>query len=202
MTAPVNLTEAEIQSGAQTVARSGIREIMDLAASLEDVIHLELGEPDFRTPEHVVEAVERALHPGLVKYTVSRGEAALRDLLAAKLRSSNAIAADADSVVVTNGGTNAVFASLMAVLAPGDGVLIPDPGWPAFAMIASRLGGRLLRYRLLPESSFEPDLEEARSRRPQTHASSSSTARRTRQALYCRGQPSKESLRSPRDTIS
>src|SRR5512136_1337005 len=75
--------------------RSGIREVMDLAASLDGVLHLEIGEPDFPTPLHVVEAVQRAIADGEVKYTVSRGLPSLREQIAAKLRSRNAIDCDA-----------------------------------------------------------------------------------------------------------
>jgi aspartate/methionine/tyrosine aminotransferase len=140
--------------------RSGIREMMDLAATLDGVIHLELGEPDFPTPEHVVEAVQRALGPGAVKYTLSRGEPGLRALLAEKLQRTNGIAAGADDIVVTTGGTGAISAAMIALAGTGDGVLLPDIGWPAYEMIARLVGARILYYRLLPESGFEPDLDQ------------------------------------------
>ncbi len=142
------------------LGRSGIREVMDLAATLSDVVHLEIGEPDFPTPPHVVEAAQRALASGAVKYTLSRGEPALRDALAEKLRRANGIEATAESVVVTAGGTAAVFGALTAVTRPGDAVLLPDPGWPAFELIAQLAGAVVRRYRLRPESGFEPDLDE------------------------------------------
>src|SRR6266536_321934 len=122
------------------LGRSGIREVMDLAATLSDVVHLEIGEPDFPTPPHVVEAAQRAL--------------------AEKLRRANGIEATAESVVVTAGGTAAVFGALTAVTRPGDAVLLPDPGWPAFELIAQLAGAVVRRYRLRPESGFEPDLDE------------------------------------------
>jgi len=140
--------------------RSGIREMMDLAATLEDVIHLEIGEPDFPTPPHIVEAVQKALCDGNVKYTLSRGDASLRALIAEKLRRRNGIDAQPDRIVVTPGGTSAVFAALMATIENGDGVLIPDPGWPTFEMATLFARGRPIRYRLSPESGFQPDLEE------------------------------------------
>ncbi len=134
--------------------------MMDLAASLEDVIHLEIGEPDFPTPPHVVEAVQKALQGGNVKYTLSRGDTQLRNLIAEKLRQRNGIEAQPERVVVTNGGTSAVFAALLATIESGDGVLIPDPGWPTFEVATLLARGRPLRYRLSPESGFQPDLDE------------------------------------------
>lgn len=160
MDKPLEIPGAPSREIKATLAGAGIREMMELAATLEDVIHLELGEPDFPTPSHVIDAVERALHTGRVRYTLPRGEPGLRDILAEKLRARNGIPTDSDRVVVTNGGTSAVFAALMAVVSLGDGVLIPDPGWPTFATATELVGGRLLRYRLTPESHFEPDLDE------------------------------------------
>lgn len=139
--------------------RSGIREMMDLAATLDGVIHLELGEPDFLTPAHIVAAAQRAIASGAVKYTLSRGDVALRELLAEKLRRRNGLAVGPEDVVVTTGGTGAVSAAMTALARPGDGILLPDIGWPAYEMNATLVGGRILHYRLLPESGFEPDLE-------------------------------------------
>jgi aspartate/methionine/tyrosine aminotransferase len=139
--------------------RSGIREVMDLAATLDGVVHLEIGEPDFPTPGHIVEAVQGALEHGAVRYTLSRGNLGLRELLAEKLRRTNGVAVRADDVVVTSGGTGAVSAAMIALAAAGDGVLLPDIGWPTYEMLARLVGARILHYRLLPESGFEPDLD-------------------------------------------
>lgn len=140
--------------------RSGIREMMDTAASLDGVLHLELGEPDFPTPAHIVEAVERAQRDGHVKYTLSRGTLALRELLATKLQERNRLAAPPERIVVTASGTLAVYAALASLLGDGDGVLMPDPGWPGVSLATTLLRARPLRYRLLPEDGYRPDLEQ------------------------------------------
>ncbi|MCZ7587360.1 MAG: aminotransferase class I/II-fold pyridoxal phosphate-dependent enzyme [Gaiella sp.] len=140
--------------------RSGIRAMMDRAAALEGVLHLELGEPDFPTPPHVVEAVERALAGGQVKYTLSRGTLELRELLAEKVREQNRLEASPERLVVTAGGTAAVYAAFASLAAPGEGVLIPDPGWPGAELATTLLGLRPLRYRLLPEDGYRPDLDQ------------------------------------------
>lgn len=141
------------------VGRSGIREVMDLASTLDNVIHLELGEPDFPTPDHVVQTVRNRLAGGVVKYTLSRGTPELREAIAAKVGRRNGIHRGAGEVVVTSGGTTAVVESLLACLRPGDGVLVPDPGWPTFTMATQFARGRVIRYPLLADDGFEPDLD-------------------------------------------
>ena len=148
-----------VRGAVARLRRSGIREIMDLAASLDDVLHLEIGEPSFATPAHIVRAVERALADGQVKYTLSRGTPALRELLAEKLRGRNGLDATPERIVVTAGGTAAVYAALTSLVEAGDGVLVPDPGWPSFALTVELVRGRPLPYRLLPEQGYEPDLD-------------------------------------------
>jgi aspartate/methionine/tyrosine aminotransferase len=140
------------------IGRSGIREVMDLAATLDGVIHLELGEPDFPTPPHVIDAITPWLATGAVKYTLSRGMPALRDALAAKVAARNRIAATAEDIVVTPGATTAVLMTLLACVQPGEGVLIPGISWPAYALAVGLAGGRPVRYPLLAEEGYEPDL--------------------------------------------
>lgn len=149
-----------VSSAVSEMRRSGIREVMDLASKSGEVLHLEIGEPDFPTPEHVVEAAALAIRDGNVKYTLSRGMPGLRDVIAAKLKDRNAIAASADEIVVTTGGTTAVLESMLVLLEPGDGVLVPDPGWPSFSMAVRLARGRPVPYRLLPKAEYLPDLEQ------------------------------------------
>jgi aspartate aminotransferase/aminotransferase len=136
---------------------------MDAAAALEGVLHLEIGEPDFPTPAHVLEAVVRAQSDGLVKYTLSRGTPELRALLAGKVRERNRLDVSPEQVVVTAGGTAAVYAALASLVEKGDGVLVPDPGWPGIDLDATLLRARPLRYRLLPEEDYRPDLDQLES---------------------------------------
>ena len=144
----------------RAMRRSGIREMMDLADRADDGLHLEIGEPDFPTPPHVIEAAAQAMQDGHVKYTLSRGTGPLREAIASKVRAHNSISASTDEVVVTTGGTTAVLETLLVLLRVGDGVLIPDPGWPSFDMIVTLLRGRVLRYGLRAEAEYTPDLEE------------------------------------------
>jgi aspartate aminotransferase len=139
--------------------RSGIREVMDLSRGRPGVLHLEVGEPDFPTPAHVVEAGARALRDGHTGYTANAGTAELREAIAAKLAARNGIRADVDEIVVTHGAVNALLTSLMALVEPGEGILVPDPGWPNYLMMATMLGAEPIPYPLDRDAGYEPDLD-------------------------------------------
>lgn len=163
MTASGRVNAALVRGPLLEVRRSGIRETMDLAASLEGVLHLELGEPDFATPAHIVEAVELAQRDGRVRYTLSRGTAPLRERLSAKLQERNGLDAPPERIVVTAGGTLAVYAAVASLVDEGDGVLVPDLSWPGIETAVTLVRARLLPYRLLREEGFRPDLDHLES---------------------------------------
>jgi aspartate/methionine/tyrosine aminotransferase len=139
--------------------RSGIREVLDLAALHPGVLHLEIGEPDFPTPAHVLDAAARAAEEGYTKYTTNRGLLSLREVICAKLAERNGIAATPDQVVVTSGGGTALMETLLALVEPGEAVLIPDPAWPNYEMMAAAVGAEIVRYPLDRGREYEPDLE-------------------------------------------
>ena len=143
--------------------RSGIREIMDLAWELGDVVHLEVGEPNFDTPRHICEAAAAAAMNGATRYTPNAGVVQLREALSAKVRDRNRIDADASQIIVSAGAVEALYASLATVLSHGDEILLPDPGWPNFRMMADLLRARPVYYRLRPQNGFRPDPDEVRS---------------------------------------
>jgi aspartate aminotransferase len=145
---------------ASSMPVSRIREIMELAWKDPEVIHLEVGEPDFPTPEHVVEAAYEAARMGHTRYAPNAGLPELREALADKVTRRNVYEAHPDQVVVTQGGIQALYLVLLALLEPGDEVLLPDPAWPNFRMIAHLLGARVLPYPLVSEGDFLPRLED------------------------------------------
>lgn len=149
---------------AASMPRSEIRDVMDLAWEIgEDVLRLEVGEPNFPTPAHAVEAAAQAARDGHTKYLPNAGLPALRAALADKLRTRNGLPVSAEQVVITNGAVQALYASLALTADPGDEVLLPDPAWPNFRMQAHLLGLRAVPYRLRSENKFLPDLAEIRS---------------------------------------
>jgi aspartate/methionine/tyrosine aminotransferase len=139
--------------------RSTIREVFDLANRMPDAIRLEIGEPSFPTPEHVVEAAFDAARAGFTRYTPNGGFRSLRELIAERLRRVDGYSPDPDQVVVTPGGMNALFSIYLALLAPGDEVLLPTPGFPNMDEMVRLLGGTPVFYELRREDGFLPDLE-------------------------------------------
>jgi len=139
---------------------SRIREIMDLAWEDPEAIHLEVGEPDFPTPTHIIEAAHEAARAGHTRYAPNAGLPELREALAEKISGRNGYGASQDQIVVTQGGIQALYLVLRALLEPGDEVLLPDPAWPNFRMIAHLLGARVLPYPLVAEGDFLPRIED------------------------------------------
>ena len=155
------------------MARSGIREVTDLAlARGEGVIRLELGEPDFATPAHVLDAAARAAADGFTKYTANRGLASLREAICAKLAARNGLAVGPEEVVVTTGAVTAIFEALAVLVERGEQVLVPDPGWPNYRMMATVLGIEPVGYPLERRDRFRPDLDalERLARHPRAKA--------------------------------
>src|SRR5712664_365166 len=130
----------------------GAFEVLVAARRLEDaghqVVHLEIGEPDGATPPHVVEAAVRALDDGHTRYVNPAGLPALRDAIAASLAWRGVRGAVAENVVVVPGAKPMVFYALLAVLEPGDEVLVPDPGFPIYPSVVRFAGAVPVRYPL------------------------------------------------------
>ncbi|MEV4348622.1 aminotransferase class I/II-fold pyridoxal phosphate-dependent enzyme [Actinoplanes sp. NPDC049596] len=142
-------------------AASGIRAVANAAWARPDANHLELGEPDFDTPAHIVEAADRAARDGHTRYGPSVGLPALREAVTAKLARDNALdGVRPEQVVVTAGGVGALFAAYRSLLSAGDEILVPDPGWPNFGTIATLLGAVPRGYRLDPKANHTPDYDD------------------------------------------
>jgi aspartate aminotransferase len=152
---------ARLADNAQRMPRSGIQEIMDLFWSLPGpVIGLHVGEPSFSTPEHVRDGARRALDRGDTRYVANAGIPVLRQAIAEKVAARNGLRARPEQVVVSAGGMQALHIALSATVAAGDDVLVPDPGWPNFAMAVGLLQARPVSYPLRPENRFLPDIDE------------------------------------------
>ncbi len=141
----------------ESLPRSGIREVMELAWSVGDAIHLEVGEPNFSTPAHVVEAAHRAAADGFTRYTPNAGIPELREVLSDKVRERNGIEAPPDRIVVTPGAVVGVYSAIAAVADHGTDILISDPCWPNYRLMMDLLGIRPVRYPLSAEDGFVPN---------------------------------------------
>jgi aspartate aminotransferase/aminotransferase len=145
------------------IPRSGIREIMDLAWQVEkegEVIHLEVGQPDFATPEHIVEATCRYVREGFTKYVPNPGLDQIRQAVARYIQKKTGVQTGPENILVTPGAVMSVATAFLGLLEPGDEVLLPDPGWPNYRMAVSLVHGAPVHYSLRPERQFLPDLAE------------------------------------------
>jgi len=126
-----------------TAVNAILSEVRQYRAQGRDLVSLMRGEPDFRTPPHIVEAAARALRDGRTGYPDNRGELALRGAVAQKLLRENQVGYDAHSeILITTGATFGIYAALMAVLNDGDEVLLPDPIYDAYQSPIRLAGGR------------------------------------------------------------
>src|SRR6202165_198168 len=138
---------------------SGIREIANQALLTPGAIRLDVGQPNFRTPDHVGDAGKTAIDEGKTYYTHTQGLLSLREKLVAKLARVNGINVTPDRIACTPGGVGAIAAVFAAVLEDGDEVLLPDPGWPNFRMMLSWTDAKGVFYPCPPADGFQPDLE-------------------------------------------
>jgi aminotransferase len=141
-----------------SVVRRIFERISRLERAGERVIHLEIGAPDFATPEHVREAAKRALDLGETHYSSNYGIFPLRQAIARKLQTENGVAYDPDSeIIVTTGASEAIHLSMSALVSPGDEVLVPEPAWPNYRNVAVLLGATPVAVPLREARAFELD---------------------------------------------
>ena len=133
-----------------------------LEAQGREIIHLEIGEPDFDTPSHIVEAGCRALRDGHTHYTPTAGIPELREAIAADVAQSRGIEVDPAQVVVTPGGKPIMFFAILALVEGGDEVLVPNPSFPIYESMVNFVGGRPIFVPLRQENEFRFDLDELR----------------------------------------
>lgn len=133
-----------------------------LEAQGREIVHLEVGEPDFPTPAHIVEAGVRALKEGKTKYTPSQGIPELRQAIAAHTTQTRGLTISPDQVVVTPGAKPIMFFSIMALAEAGDEVLYPEPGFPIYESMINFVGAKPVPYHLREENDFRFDPDEFR----------------------------------------
>jgi len=152
-----------IASGPAEAAHSGIREVVNLALVTPGCIRLEVGEPNFSTPKHIVEAAVEFARKGQVKYTATAGLLSLRERIAAKLDRVNRIQAGVTNINCSVGGVGGIAAAVAALVEPGDEVLIPDPAWPNYRLMLAWAHGTLVCYACPPGNQFLPDPKQVES---------------------------------------
>jgi aspartate/methionine/tyrosine aminotransferase len=131
-----------------------------LEATGREVIHLEIGEPDFDTPANVREAAKRALDGGSTHYAPFAGIPDLRAAIAEDYTTRRGMAVPADRVFVTVGGKGVMYYAIMALVEPGDEVIVPDPGYPIYASVTRFVGGTVVPISIRQENDFRLDIDE------------------------------------------
>jgi aspartate aminotransferase len=143
-------------------------EVLAKARALErqgkNIIHLEIGEPDFLTPAHIVEAGKRALDEGWTKYGPTQGLLKLREAIAEEVSRTRGITAGPENVCVVPGGKPIIFFSLMALVEAGDEVILPNPGFPIYESMIRFLGAAPVPIPLVENRGFAFDLDVLRQR--------------------------------------
>ncbi len=139
-------------------------EVLNKARALErqgkEIIHLEIGEPDFDTPKNIVDAAVEALRKGWTHYGPSAGLPELRQAIAQSVSRSREVEVTSDEVVVVPGGKPIIFFSLLALVEAGDEVIYPNPGFPIYESMINYLGARAVPVRLSEERDFGFDVNE------------------------------------------
>ena len=156
---------------AERMSRIGVESAFDvlvraraLEAQGKSVIHLEIGEPDFPTPAHIVEAAKKALDDGWTHYGPTQGFPDLREAIAAYISSSRGIHVGAEHVSVVPGGKPIIFFPMLALLEPGDEVIYPNPGFPIYESMIRFLGATPVPMPLEEARGFSFDLNLFRER--------------------------------------
>ena len=152
---------------AKRMARLGTEtafEVLVRARALEsqgkEVVHLEIGEPDFDTPANIVEAAVDALHKGYTHYGPAAGFPELRQTIAEYIAATRKIKTSADEVVVVPGGKPIMFYSMLALIDEGDEVMYPNPGFPIYESMINYVGGKAVPIRLREDMDFRLDVND------------------------------------------
>ena len=133
-----------------------------LEAQGKDIIHLEIGEPDFDTPEHIIEAAKKALDDGFTHYGPAAGLPELREAIAADVAASRNIDVHPDQIVVTPGAKPIMFFTILAYGEPGAEIIYPNPGFPIYESVIKFSGATPVAAPLLEEKDFSLDIDEFR----------------------------------------
>lgn len=156
----------EVSKRARAMRPFVVMDVVARAKAMEaegiDVVHLEIGDPDFPTPDVITAAAERAMEAGDTGYTQSLGLPTLRDAIAAHHEASYQVTLDPADIVVTQGTSPAMLLLFGSLLDPGDEVVMPDPCYPAYPNYVSFLGGVPVPLKVRAEHCFRYDPEVLR----------------------------------------
>ena len=148
------ISERESELPVMTIGR-----LLHIAEENKSIVSLGPGEPDFSAPKNIIAAAKRALDKGYTHYSPAGGRADLKEAIIKKLRKENKIRAGPENIVVTAGSTEAIMLGLMCTIDPGEGVMVPDPGFLAYRPTVEAINGMPIPIPLHEEDGFQIDVE-------------------------------------------
>lgn len=154
-----NMAERMAQLGTESAF-----EVLDKAKRLEakgqDIIHLEIGQPDFPTPMYICEAAFRAMKDGYTGYNAAAGLLSFREVIAAHIEETRGVAVQPDEIAVTPGAKPVIFFTILALVNAGDEVIYPNPGFPVYESIINFVGAKAVPLPLREDLEFRFDIED------------------------------------------
>lgn len=158
---PIRLADGMHRIGTET-AFAVLARARALEAQGNSVIHMQIGEPDFETPAHIIQAGVDALQQRWTHYGPAQGDPELREAIATYISESRSAQYSADQVLVTPGGKPVMFFAIMALLQSGDEAIYPDPGFPIYRSMIEYTGAKAVPAVLREANDFRLDVEELR----------------------------------------
>ncbi len=131
-----------------------------LEAEGRSIVHLEIGEPDFATPDNIIDAAVRAMRDGATHYTAASGIREVREKTAAYVTRHTGVPTQFENIVLTPGSKNLLLFALLSLVEEGDEVIVPDPGYPIYRSLVEFIGAKAVSLPLRQENDFRADVDE------------------------------------------
>jgi len=157
----MKLSSRQSRLGTETAFET-LAKAKKLEAQGKDIVHLEIGEPDFDSPSYVIDAAKEALDQGFTHYGPSAGQPELRNAIAIHQGEFNGYSISPENVIVTPGGKPVMFISLWALIEEGDEVIYPNPGFPIYESMINYSGGKPIPMKLEESKDFNANIDDLR----------------------------------------
>ena len=161
MNANENLSRTSMRLVGQPMF-SILSRVLDIEKTGKEVIHLELGDPDFDAPKNVINAVCKAMVEGMTHYAPSMGLPIFRIAIKDFLEHEFNLLCDYEQIVISPGANSGIYWTMRCLMEEGDEVLLPDPGFPTFTAAAKAVGAKIIPVKYEQSNGFKPDLDKIR----------------------------------------
>ena len=155
----MKLSDRQKRLGTETAFET-LAKAKKLESMGKNIVHLEIGEPDFDSPEHVIKAAKKALDDGFTHYGPSAGQPELRESIAIHQGEFNGYSISPDNVIVTPGGKPVMFFSILALVEEGDEVIYPNPGFPIYESMINYSGAKAVPMKLEESKDFNAIIDD------------------------------------------